>query len=121
MRPMIYVLITICGTVAGQLMLKRGMMEVGGIPSNVSQYFSFFIRALTNLKVIFSLFLAFIAALGWMAAVSKLELSYVYPFMASTFPLVLFFSWLLFKENVSLLRWIGVFIIWFGVFLVSRS
>lgn len=121
MNPLIYVIITIVGTVSGQLILKRGMLEVGEIPSNLNDCISFFIRTLTNLKVIFSLSLAFTAALSWMAAVSKLKLSYAYPLMASTFPLVLLFSFIFFKEEVTLIRWIGVFVIWFGVFLVSKS
>lgn len=116
-----YVLITIIGTVAGQLILKSGMLQVGQMPSSVRDYIPFFYRALTNYRVIFSFFLAFIAAMGWMAAVSKLKLSYAYPFMASTFAIVLIFSPILFNEEISLIRWIGVFVIWFGVFLISRS
>jgi multidrug transporter EmrE-like cation transporter len=116
-----YVLLTIIGTVAGQLMLKSGMLQVGQMPSNTKDYLPFFFKALTNFRVILSLFLAFIAAMGWIAAVSKLKLSYAYPFMASTFAIVLIFSRILFNEEISLIRWIGVFVIWFGVFLVSRS
>lgn len=119
MRSLLYVVITIIGTVAGQLMLKKGMLEVGQIPSNPNEYIPFFIKAFSNFKVIFSLFLAFVAALGWIAALSRLDLSYAYPFMASTFVFVLIFSKLLFNEEISLLRWSGVFVIWFGVFLTT--
>jgi drug/metabolite transporter (DMT)-like permease len=123
MRPGFYILITIIFTVGGQLMLKKGMLQVGGIPpnGNADEYIAFFIKALTNFNVILSLFLAFVAALGWIAAISKLNLSYAYPFMASTFAFVLFFSWLIFGEQVSLLRWGGIFVIWVGIFLISRS
>lgn len=119
--PLFYVLITIIGTVAGQLMLKSGMLQVGKIPSDAKEYIPFFFKALTNFRVVLSLILAFIAAMGWIAALSRLKLSYAYPFMASTFAFVLVFSHFLFKEEVSLIRWVGVFIIWFGVFLASRS
>ena len=119
--PLLYVFITIIGTVLGQLMLKSGMLQVGQMPSDTKNYLPFFFKALTNFRVILSLILAFIAAMGWIAALSKLKLSYAYPFMASTFAFVLVFSHFLFKEEISLIRWIGVFIIWFGVFLISRS
>jgi multidrug transporter EmrE-like cation transporter len=121
MRPYLFILLTITGTVAGQLMLKKGMIQVGQVPSKIGQLAPFFFNALTNLYVIFSLLLAFIASMGWIAAVSKLDLSYAYPFMASTFAIVVLFSAIFFKEEVSLIGWIGVFVIWFGVFLVSRS
>lgn len=115
------VLITIIGTVAGQLMLKSGMLQVGQIPSNPREYVPFFLRALSNFRVIFSFVLAFVAAMGWIAAVSKLKLSYAYPFMASTFAFVLIFSRFFFNEEILVIRWIGVFVIWFGIFLISRS
>lgn len=118
---LLYVLLTIIGTVAGQLMLKSGMIQVGQIPSDAKDYIPFFLKAFTNFRVIFSLILAVIAAMGWMAALSKLKLSYAYPFMASTFAVVLVFSHFLFKEEISLIRWVGVFVIWFGVILISRS
>ena len=119
--PLFYVLLTIIGTVAGQLILKSGMLQVGQMPSDTKDYFPFFFKAFTNVRVILSLILAVIAAMGWMAALSKLKLSYAYPFMASTFAFVLVFSHFLLKEEISLVRWIGVFVIWFGVFLASRS
>ena len=119
--PLFYVLLTIIGTVVGQLMLKSGMLQVGQIPSNMNDYIPFFYKAFTNFRVIFSLILAVIAAMGWMAALSKLNLSYAYPFMASTFAIVLVLSHFLFKEEISFIRWVGVFVIWFGVILISRS
>ena len=119
--PLFYVLLTIIGTVVGQLMLKSGMLQVGQIPSNMNDYIPFFYKAFTNFRVIFSLILAVIAAMGWMAALSKLKLSYAYPFMASTFAIVLVLSHFLFKEEISFIRWVGVFVIWFGVILISRS
>jgi drug/metabolite transporter (DMT)-like permease len=91
------------------------------MPSDTKDYLPFFFKALTNFRVILSFILAFIAAMGWTAALSKLKLSYAYPFMASTFAFVLVFSHFLFKEEIPLIRWVGVFIIWFGVFLASRS
>jgi len=97
------------------------MLQVGQVPLSSKEYIPFFFKALTNLKVILSLIMAFVAAMGWIAAVSKLKLSYAYPFMASTFAIVLVFSRILFNEEISLIRWIGVFIIWFGVLLISRS
>jgi drug/metabolite transporter (DMT)-like permease len=121
MRPSFYVFLTISATVAGQLILKRGMVQVGEVPQETGQVLGFLMGAFLNPLVFAALCLAFVASLGWMAAVSRLPLSYAYPFMAVTFPLVLVFSRILFLESISPLRWVGVFVIWLGVFLVSRS
>jgi multidrug transporter EmrE-like cation transporter len=121
MHPFFYVVITIGATVAGQLLLKLGMSQVGEVPQDPGRILSFLMGAFLNLRVVTALFLAFVASLGWMAAVSRLPLSYVYPFMAITFPLVLLFSRLMFAEQISALRWTGIFVIWLGVLLVSRG
>lgn len=80
-----YLPITIIGTVAGQLILKSGMSQVGKLPSSVRDYMPFFYRALPNYRVIPGFLEAFVAGMRWMAAVSKPKLTYAYPFMASTF------------------------------------
>jgi len=121
MNPILFVMITIVATVAGQLLLKQGMSQVGKVPHEPGRIAVFLVDALLNPRVIGALVLAFVASLGWMSAVSRLPLSYAYPFMATTFPLVLIFSRILFSEQISTLRWIGVFVIWLGLFLVSRS
>lgn len=121
MRPYMYVVVTITATVAGQLLLKRGMTQIGGVPAEPLQAILFLMGAFLNAQVFTALVLAFLASLGWMAAVSKLPLSYAYPFMAISFPLVLVFSRLIFHEQISAIRWVGVIVIWLGVLLVSRS
>ena len=117
----IYILITLAGTVAGQLILKHAMRGIGEIPSSLSSSMMFLAGAFLNPLIILSLFLAFVAALAWMAAVSKTELSFAYPFMSLAPALVLLFSSVLLKEAVPLLRWGGIVIIGIGVIIVSRS
>lgn len=121
MHPFLYILVTISATVAGQLLLKRGMSQVGEVPAEPVRALVFLLGAFLNGRVFAALVLAFVASLGWMAAVSKLPLSYAYPFMAATFPIVLIFSRIMFTEQISPLRWVGVLVIWLGLFLVSRS
>lgn len=121
MRPYLYVFVTIAATVAGQLLLKKGMTQVGEVPAEPMGALLFLLGAFLNVRVLAALALAVVASLGWMAAVSKLPLSYAYPFMATTFPLVLVFSRMMFAEEISTLRWAGIAVIWVGVLLVSRS
>ena len=56
-----------------------------------------------------------------MGALSRFGLSYVYPFTALNYVLLLLFSWMLFDEPLSIVRWIGVAVIILGVFIASRA
>lgn len=121
MPPYLYVVITISATVAGQLLLKKGMIQVGEVPPEPLRAIVFLLGSFLNPRVFAALVLAFVASLGWMAAVSRLPLSYAYPFMATTFPIVLILSRVIFSEEIGMLRWAGVIVIWLGLVLVSRS
>jgi len=52
---------------------------------------------------------------------SETELSYAYPIVSLSYIIVIFGSIILFHEDVSLLRWIGVILICIGVCVVARS
>jgi uncharacterized membrane protein len=104
-----------------QLLLKNGLLQVGGFPVSLSKIGPFFLSAYTNVYILCAVLLTIVTALAWTLAVSKGELSRAYPFMALSYVLVALFSLLIFKEDVSLLRWTGVAVICLGVFLISRS
>ena len=120
---MIYLLvfISVAAMTAAQLLLKKGVLLVGGFPQNLGELGHFFSKVYTNGYVLSAVFLTIITALAWILAVSKAQLSYIYPFMALSYVLVALFSLLVFKENVNALRWAGIAAIVIGVILVSRS
>ena len=64
---------------------------------------------------------AFAAALCWMLAMVKLDLSHAYPFVSLSFVLVLFLSALLFGEPLSWAKVAGVALIVCGVALGSQG
>jgi len=120
---MLYLLvfISVAAMSAAQLLLKKGLFSVGPYPQNFSELMPFFLKAYSNGYVISAVFLTILTALVWILAVSRTQLSFVYPFMALSYVLVALFSLLIFKEDVTIFRWLGIVVICFGVFLVSRS
>lgn len=54
---------------------------------------------------------AFIAALCWMAAMTKFDLSYAYPFMSIPFIFVLFLSAFFFQEPITIFVGAGAIIV----------
>lgn len=118
---LLFILLTLIFTVAGQLLVKRGMIEVGPTPSQLDLLPRFFGQALTNWKVIGGLSAAVIAALSWMMAISRSDLSFAYPFMGLAIVLVLALSGVLFQERIPLTRWVGVLVVCLGIIIASRS
>src|SRR5882724_1350340 len=85
----VYVTLTILLTIYGQLVLKWQVVNAGAFPDRSREKIWFLIRLLGNPGVISVYLAAFLASLAWTAALTKLPLSYAYPFTSLTFVLVL--------------------------------
>jgi drug/metabolite transporter (DMT)-like permease len=117
----VLVLISVAAMTAAQLLLKKGLLVVGHFPQNLGEAPHFFVKAYTNPYIIAAVFLTIGTAMAWLLAVSKAELSHIYPFMALSYVLVAVFAWWIFREDVSALRWLGIGVVCLGVILISRS
>jgi multidrug transporter EmrE-like cation transporter len=62
-----------------------------------------------------------LSAVSWLWVLSRFQLSYAYPLLALSFPIVVALSVILFSESVSPVRWAGVLVIFVGVSLLSRT
>ncbi len=108
--------------VGGQLLLKMGMNNVGPITGDdVRNGVSTIIKVATTPQVVIGLSLYFISAAVWLIVLSRVELSFAYPLLASSYIVVLFASPYLFNEQVTAVRVGGAVLISLGVILISRS
>lgn len=116
----IFLLIISIGlAIVGQLLMKKGMIIFGTFP--VSQLHLKVIPMILNPYVFFGLAVFGVSAIFWLVVLSRLDLSLVYPLVSIGYILVALLSAVLFKENVTLIRWLGIITICGGVFLISRS
>lgn len=116
------VMIPVLIGVVGQILLKKGMSEVGQFDfAAVSQIVPQFIRAFMNPYVLAGFVFYFLSSLFWMVVLSRVQLSVAYPMLSLGYVFVLIASWFLFQEPVSAVRWLGVLVIMIGVTLISRS
>lgn len=120
-RGLFFIGFTVVFTVAGQLLVKRGMLVVGTAPNMPSHLPAFLIHVLLNPLVIFGLGSAVLAALCWTVAVSQTPLSIAYPFMSLSLVLVLALSGLLFADHMTFRQWVGVLIVCVGVFISAKG
>ena len=117
----LFILLTVFFTVGGQLLVKYGMLQVGASPTEMAAWPQFLWRTLTNPGIVGGLACAVLAAVSWMAVLSRSELSFAYPFMTLAIVLVMVLSGLLFGERVSVVRWLGVGIVCLGLVVAARG
>ena len=116
---LMYVFLTILFTVYGQLIIKWQVTLAGPLPVNNFAKVFFLFHLLINPWVISAFFAAFLAALSWIMAMTKLELSYAYPFMSLSFVLVMFLSIFFLHESVSIIKVISLTFIVLGIALLG--
>ena len=117
----IYIFLTIFFTVYGQIIIKWQVNSAGALPVEAIEKISFILRLLLNPWILSGLFSAFLASLTWMAAMTKFDLSYAYPFMSLSFIIVSLSSLVFFNESMSLSRLIGLSFIVLGIIVINRD
>jgi len=116
-----YIFGTIFFTVYGQLILKWRISSVGSLPPEILDKVIFLFKLLFDPFIFSGFASAFIASFFWMAAMTKFELSYAYPFMSGAFVLVFILSVLFFNEVVTWQKVLGLALIVAGIIVTSRS
>lgn len=106
------VLISVALNAAGQIFFKAARLSEPG-------------AALLDLFFHIETWAGFIfyglSAICWLWVLSRAQLSYAYPILALTFPIVVGLSAVFFLESVSLLHWVGIGVIVLGVSLLART
>lgn len=113
---LVYLLIDIIVSVAAQLLLKKGMLQLGEFELDGS--FSYLISML-NPMIIGGLILYACGTVGWLLCLTKLDLSFAYPAGTMQYLFIFMGAWLWFDENVSALRIAGLVIICIGVVVLA--
>ncbi len=115
LRSMSKILVAVSLGVIGQLGMKQGMNQVGFIDHLDGKV----LLGMLNPWVIIGLSAYGLAMLIWLAVLAEADLSFAYPMLSLGYILIAFFSWLLFDDHITLIRWVGIITICFGVYLVS--
>ena len=116
-----YIAAVIGCTVYGQLIVKWRVVQLGALPADPIGKLRFVVGAVFDPYIASGLAAAVLASLAWIAAMTRMELSFAYPFMALNFVLVLLLGSMLLGESVSLGRWAGVALIVLGTVVAARS
>lgn len=99
---------TVCAA-AGQLMFKAGADGRAALVEFLNGW------------ILLGFVLYGIGTVCWIFALSRLRLTIVYPFTVLTFVFVYLGSWLIFKEQITVLGFCGVILVLFGLFLITAQ
>ena len=120
-KTLIMVLAMVVCAVTGDLLLKRGMSELGAVHFTASAL----AQALLHMASSGTIWLGILFLLGFtatqMTVMSWADYSYVMPAGAFGYALQTFLAVVVLHEVVSTKRWIGVFLICIGVVLVGQT
>jgi len=113
--------ITILCTVSAHLCFKKWVLNFGALDFSIHNFLDLIPRILQNVWLIGGLFLLGISFLLWLFVISRIKLSLAYPIVASlNLSLIVLFSWLFFREQLSSIQILGIAIIIFGIFLLLK-
>jgi drug/metabolite transporter (DMT)-like permease len=118
---LILILIPTITGVAGQLLLKIGMTQLGVLELSLAALPNLIWRVITSPQVIIGLAIYLGGVFFWLLALNRAELSFVYPFASLSYVLITIVSWGILHEHVSPQRWLAMLIICLGVIMVVRS
>jgi multidrug transporter EmrE-like cation transporter len=116
------VLICVLVGAVGQIMWKQGMTSMDRITSvddllKVKTIFNI----VTNKYIIIGVMFYGSAFVLWLAAMSTLELSFMYPLLSLAYVVTALIAYLFLGEHISLLRWAGTISIVIGCIMISKS
>lgn len=121
MNPLIYVFISLSLVAGSQFLFKAGVLELNTDKSTVNPPWMKWVKVFFKKNIILGLFLNALAAVFWLLALSDLELSYVFPFLALNYVIVPLGASFLYRERLSRIRIAGILIICAGVLVIAFS
>lgn len=115
------ILFTVLTNAAAQIMLKKGMMMIGAVPLEAAGALTTALRIVMNPWVFLGL-CTFVVSMGsHLIVLSRVDLSFAYPFLSLAYVVAAAYAYFVFKEDVNNFRIAGIALICMGTILISRS
>jgi len=115
------ILFTVFTNFGSQVLLKKGMTTMRAFEISAGGILKALPGMAFNLYVIIGMTLMVISMVSHLVVLSRVELSYAYPFLGLSFILITLYGHFVLAESVNIYRVSGVAAIVIGVALVARS
>ena len=120
-KTIILVLVSVLIISTAQVLMKNGMnmITLDGLSSLLNLYN--LIKIISNPYVLGGLIMYGLALVLWLGAMSRADVSFIYPLLSTGYILTTIFAIVFLSEQVSLFRWIGIGFIFAGTFFIGKS
>lgn len=115
------ILFTVLTNAAAQILLKKGMLSVGSVTLAGDQIVGFLTKTFLNPYVFLGLCIFVVSMVSHLIVLSKVDLSFAYPFLSLAYVVVAAYAFFVFKEDVGALRIAGIGLICVGTVLIAQS
>ena len=121
MKYIVFILFTVMTNAAAQLMLKQGMMSLGDISFAGTNPLVKILQIVFSPWIFLGLSTFVISMASHLYVLSKVDLSFAYPFLSLAYVAVAILAWLLFKEDLGVMKIAGIAFICVGTILIAQS
>ncbi|OXT00340.1 transporter [Notoacmeibacter marinus] len=121
MKYIPFILFTVATNAFAQLMLKHGMMQLGELAVPGVHPVLRILQIVFQPWVFFGLCVFVVSMASHLFVLSKVDLSFAYPFLSLAYVLVAVLAWQLFGEDLNALRIGGIALICVGTVLIAQS
>lgn len=104
---------------AAQVFIRKGMLQTGEM--TIKNMLSNIGTLVTNIWLWIAMLCYAVSVLLWMSILSKVQVSFAYPFLSVGYIISAVIGYFFFNESLSLIRIVGLAVICIGVILISRS
>lgn len=115
------ILFTVLTNFLSQIMLKKGMTQIAMGSLETSNIVKAIPTIVFNFFVMGGLLVMVISMASHLLVLSKVDISYAYPFLGLSFVLVTAWGYFILSEPMSIYKAMGVMLIVCGVALVAKS
>lgn len=116
-----FILFTVMTNAAAQVLLKYGMVSLGPISFSADTIIQRVFQIVFNPWVFAGLFMFVISMASHLFVLSKVDLSYAYPFLSLAYVVVAVIAWALFKEELGAYKLAGIAFIMVGTILIAQG
>ena len=125
MNMLPFILFTVATNAAAQIMLKQGMLSMGPLapdgPVTALSLVTLVLKVVFSPWVFFGLVTFVVSMASHLFVLSKVELSFAYPFLSLAYVAVAVASWWLFTEDLNAWRAGGIALICAGTVLIAQG
>ena len=116
-----FILFTVLTNAAAQIMLKQGMMSLGPLTFTADTFVQRIFQIVFNPWVFVGLSTFVISMASHLFVLSKVDLSFAYPFLSLAYVIVAVIAWMVFKEELGIYKIAGIALICAGTILIAQS